>query len=806
MTEGQTLAPDDYQELAANLERDLERSGDATDADELRLRLARIYLGVLPNLDRALAHAEVLLGREDVSAEAFQVANALLDHAEVAPRTAELLSSTYARLGRVDGEAAALARELEIAPPPRSDVVRRRLVELRHRELGDPAGAMDLAEPLVTKDPADEELRALYIEISQALGSPIRAAETLGRAAKKAKASELRERIAFDVAMLYLSEGELQQARAAFLDVILAEGGGPLAVEAAQRVLGLESGPSDSLVAGAALETIAKGSQDAAARQDAATRLLAIHEATPFKEPRLVVAYQALVDSDRGDEALTWLQAFHERHGDDAALASIYRRQALRATDGATARALALKSIELRAGEGDAARAEQWLWFVATYGPDRRAHAELLVLLEQARRVEDLCRILEAEVGLAEPGERADLLARLGRTHLVARGDTEAALAALGQSLALDPTNEAARSIVESLMVAGGERLAAADVLEPIYAATDDHEGELRVLETRAELLADPQARVAAIVGAVDVAARELGDRHRALRLCAARSRDGSRVRRAPPQARRAPRRDGAAGGPPHAVPNRGSRPRRPDQRAALLREVALLLQDALDDLAGSVKVWEEVVEADPTDVPSYEALAAACAKLGDAAASLAWLERARSSLQRTRPGPNDGAHRARSRRSALGGTRARLVPRGGGRPRGGPERARRRRGGRMGAGRRRSVPAGARAHVARGPLRHERQLGEAARCAPRLARARRGPRELGPLAAAPRVERDRGGRGGRLRVARRRPRDRSPRRRVTRAGTRARQGEGPRSRVRRREGAGRHGRRVPEAGARFRR
>jgi hypothetical protein len=633
MTEGQTLAPDDYQELAASLERDLERSDDPSEADELRLRLARIYLGVSPDLGRALAHAEHLLGREDVSAEAFQVAGALLDHPEVAPQAAELLSSTYARLGRVDGEAAALARELEIAQPPRSDMVRRRLVELRHRELGDPAGAMDLAEPLVTKDPADEELRALYIQIAQALGSPIRAAETLARAAKKAKSNDVRERVGFEVATLYLSEGELNHARNAFLEVVLGEGGGPLAVEAAQRVLGLESGPSDPLVAGAALETIAKGAPDAAARQDAAVRLLAMHETTPFKEARLVVAHQALVDSDRGDEALAWLGAFHERHGDQGALAAVYRRQALRSTDAATARVLALKSIELRAGESDGARAEQWLWFVRTYGPDRRAHAELLGLLEQTRRVEDLCRVLEAEVALAPPEERPALLARLGRTHLVSRGDTDAALAALGQCLALDPTNDAARSIVESLMAAGNERLAAADVLEPVYRATGNHEGELRVLETRADLLVDPQAQVAAIASAVDVAAGALQDSKRALQLC----RRGLEMDPASPELLH---RLDVLLGETELPADRLTRYRSAlesasaDRRAPLLRAIALILRDALGDLRGAVEAWEQVVADDPTDLASYEALAGACGTLGDAAASLVWLERARASLR----------------------------------------------------------------------------------------------------------------------------------------------------------------------------
>ncbi len=633
MTDGQTpLAPDDYEELAASLERTLERCEDSAEGDALRLRLARIYLGGFPDLTRATALAEELLAREDVDAEAFQVAGALLEHKEAAPRAAELLSTTYGRLGRVDSEATALAVELEIAGPARADLVRRRLAELRYRELGDPAGAMDLVEPLVVKDAGDDEVRRLYVEIAQSLGSPIRAAETLARALKKARA-DVRERVGFQVGALYLQEGELKAARNAFLEVVLGEGGGPQAVAAARKLLDLESDPGDALVVGAALETIAKGAPDPVARHDAAARLLALHQSKPLKESRLAIAYQALVDSERAGEALAWLCAFHERHGDKSALASVYRRQALRAADPSEARALALRSIELHAEESDAARAEHWLWFVRTYGPNRRAHAELLVLLEQTRRPDDLCKVLEAEVELATPAERAPLLARLGRTRLVALGDTDGALVALGRCLALEPSNEIALSIVESLMAAGGGRLAAADVLEPVYRQAGNHEGELRVLETRVELLSEPGARVAALARAVDVATRGLGDAERGLQLC----RRGLEIDPSSPELL------GwldALLGPRESAPDRLARYEAallgavPTRRLPLLRIIATIRRDALGDLPGAIEAWQAIVSEDPTDVEAYGALSDAAAKLGDVDSSFAWMARARGSLR----------------------------------------------------------------------------------------------------------------------------------------------------------------------------
>jgi tetratricopeptide (TPR) repeat protein len=635
MTDGQTLlAADDYQELATSLELKLERCDDPTEADELRLRLARLYLGALPDAARAVAHVEELLRRDDVGDEALQVTTALLEHELVAPRAAALLSATYGRLGRVDSEAVALATELTLAPSPRNDSARRRLAELRYRELGDPAGAMDLVEPLVVADPGDDELRHLYVDIAQSLGSQLRAAETLTRALKKTKAVDVRERVGFDAATLYLQEGELKQARNAFLDVVLVEGGGSRAIAASQRLLDLESEPGDPLVIGAALEAIAKGAADAASRQDAAVRLLSLHEHKPLKESRLAIAHQALVDSARAEEALAWLAAFHEKHGDKAALVNVYRRQALRAGDPEAARALALRSLELCADESDAARAEHWLWFVANYGPDRRAHAELIVLLEQAHRHADLCRVLEAEVELAPADERAPIWSRLGRTRLVALGDTEGALVALGRCLSLDPSNEVALSTIESMMAAGPGRLAAADILEPIYRHARDHEGELRVLETRAELVSDPDTSVAAYARAVDVASGELHDPRRAVQLC----RRGLTVDPSAPELLH--RLDALIGDEEMPV-DRLARyeaalagTTAPERRSVLMHAIAAIRRDALGDEPGAMDVWRAILAHAPADVAAYDALIETTATLGDADAALDWMEHARAALE----------------------------------------------------------------------------------------------------------------------------------------------------------------------------
>src|ERR1700690_1602391 len=547
---------------------------------------------------------------------------------------AELLSATYARLGRADSEAAVLAVEMNVARPPRSDRVRRRLAELRYRELGAPPSPHEILEPLGAKDAGDDDLRQLYIEIAGALGTQMAAAETLERALNDTMANDVRERIAFDVATLYLQEGELKQARSAFLEVVLVGAGGPRALAAARRLLDLEGEPGDPHVMGTALEMVANAAPDAADRHDAASRLLSLHASKPLEESRLAIAFQALVDSPRADEALDCVCAFHKKGADRGSLVRVYRQQAMRAEDSADARSLAILSIELCPAPGDAERIERWLWFIERFGADRRANGEVEPLLERAERWSDLCRVIEARVDLAMPEERPALWARLGQTRLDSMGDADGALAAFGSCLSLDPSNDVALAAVGRLMASGDRRLAAADVLEPVYRKTRSYAGQLGVLETRAELLSSPTSRLAAFAAAIDVASGHLGDLQRAIQLC----------RQALGQDPSSPellRRLDDLLGPTEGAGNRLARyetaielTTAPGRWSSLMLVVAAIRRDSLDDLPGAVDVWRAILARDPADFAAYDALIDATAKLGDADGAMAWMEVARASLQ----------------------------------------------------------------------------------------------------------------------------------------------------------------------------
>ncbi|MGA7120251.1 MAG: hypothetical protein WBY94_09150 [Polyangiaceae bacterium] len=168
--------------------------------------------------------------------------------------------------------------ESELSPTQtETDADAVQLARLRYRELGDATSALEIIGPIVAKDASRDDIRHLFIEITEAAGVSMAAAETLERALREpTMAVDARERVGFDLATIYLQEGELKQAREAFLRVVLIGAGGPPALAAARRLLDLDGDPSDPEAAGAALKLIAKAAPDATDRKEAATQLLSL--------------------------------------------------------------------------------------------------------------------------------------------------------------------------------------------------------------------------------------------------------------------------------------------------------------------------------------------------------------------------------------------------------------------------------------------------------------------------------------------------------------------------------------------------
>jgi tetratricopeptide (TPR) repeat protein len=491
---------------------------------------------------------------------------------------------------------------------------------------------LDLLEPLVLEEPGDDELRRRYIDTAIAVGAQIRAAETLKGSIRREKSGALRERVGLDIAILLLKEGELSAARHAFLEVVVIGAGSEAALTAARRVLELEGEPGDPQAIGAALEVVARTSPNTKERHDAAVRLLAMHATKPWKEARLAIAYEALVDSERTDEALAWLRSFYEKKADAGGLSDVYRKLASRTSDLVEGRKLALEAFRLAGDVTPEAQQERWLWFVDRFGPDREGHRILIPLLEKSERWVELSRVLEWDIALTAQEARADAWARLGELRLTRLGDVPGALAANARCLALDPDHATARPAVEGLMERGDHRLDAANVMEPIYKAQGSVEGELRVLEMRARLLPDESARLAMWSAALELAIAR-GLTQRALVLC-------RHAINADPSSSGLHLRYDQLVGDEEPPAERIARYEWALERATdVARSIPLLhtlaaLRGETGDVHGAREAWRQILSHDPTDCGAHERLIDATMQLGETDAVLPLIERAQNVLQ----------------------------------------------------------------------------------------------------------------------------------------------------------------------------
>ena len=419
--------------------------------------------------DQGLAHFETLLSGDVIAEEALCLARQSLAERSLAPRVAALLSDAYARLGRTNDEIEMLTLELRLARMPRLADVQRRLATLRQEARGDVAGATELLEQQMIRDPGDDESRRGFIANSILLDRSKEAAHLLSRVWKNAD-TDSQARVGLDIGLLYAKDGDRERARRAFGQVVEADGDASARVSAARHLLDQRTG----LVPRALirpLAVVAEHETDVAARAAAATELLELRNRAPLDARSEIAAWRALLDGPRVEEALARLETLYEASGHLVELSDVLERRAAREPDPAAAQALALRAAEMcSANAADPERAlSGWRRYVARYGASRQAHARTIPLLERIKDFAELAKVLADEVELTSELQRASALGRLGEVRLRHLLDTEGALEAFRQSLELSPRESRSRSCLEELLAQREWGLRAAGILEPLY-------------------------------------------------------------------------------------------------------------------------------------------------------------------------------------------------------------------------------------------------------------------------------------------------------------------------------------------------
>lgn len=493
-------------------------------------------------LNALLDRVEKLSGAATVAQRANLLAAALADRpvtSRGAHRLARAAGDALAAAGDVERALSALSRALAFEP---SAEIQRQVDELAlQRRSPEERLALLRASLTETTDPArrSELARAIAAVEAGELGDPDAATRTLEAqleadrgdvasyealaALAQARGDEPGQRAAFMRLAVARQEvlRDLPLAQAAFEKLVLAEPA-DAAARARHRAVCSELGRRADAIR--VLSLARDQASDKSLRLELGVELgTLLIEAGEHRRarPLLVEGLGAEPQAPLTPTALgaaRALCALYHKTRETKPLARMYELLA-RAEPEAVDRVAAMDRLVALVGDGPAGVAA-WRAQIADAGPSREAYGRLATLLERAHALDELGDVLAADAELADGAERAALLERATALRLRSFGDPAAAFERLCATIERDPDDAEGRRLLRLLIASGPHRAAAADVLEPIARARDAAADLLLVLETRADLAADDDARLAALDEALTVAQQIGGRPERTLGLC----------------------------------------------------------------------------------------------------------------------------------------------------------------------------------------------------------------------------------------------------------------------------------------------
>ena len=522
LLEARYLRANRHRDVTRLLEQALTTDPPPTEeyALKVRARLIELYAGQLHEPERSMPHIEALLAREPSHDEARRVATKLLEVKGLAARAAGALAAAHDQAGDPADVERFLAIELEHTRGPKRRDVLRKIGVLRQDRTGEAAGAYDAFEAALALDPADDDTRSRYAALAKKLGKELDAARTLSRVGAAVKDGEVRAKVTADVGALYLAGGDAKRAKATLVGVLAMHDLTPAVTLVASRALcSIHAAEKDYPALADSLERVAVTEPDPELRQIANEELAELATETLKDSPRAIDAYRRLLDTPARGRALAALEPLYEASGDTTALAGILEERARDAGDPDEARRIAFRAAEVMASTSDGAAASAaWRKVVDNYGAARDVHERWIPLLEAQRQWAELATALDADARLAPEAERPAILARLGAVRLQKTREVPLAIDAFRRALEVDSGEKTSRATLDKLLSSGDHRLAAAAVLEPIVRAEGANAALLKILDLKAQLASDPDARLAALAEGVSVVERgEAGERTRGL-------------------------------------------------------------------------------------------------------------------------------------------------------------------------------------------------------------------------------------------------------------------------------------------------
>jgi len=490
----------------------LDRRAELTSGTELSGLLLRSGQIALEQHDpeRAIKAIERVLEDEPGNYEARDVAERLLLIGSVRVRASRVLEVVYEAQDEIRDLVRVLSVRVEaLRPDPEQKTSQKKLAEmegerrdllrriatLKDDRLHDDEGSFEVFAELVPLDPDDLDLRERLIDSGRRLARGTEVVSVLLLAEKSADVDALKAEIALQAASVQQDVGDASGAETTLTRAMgLADTEADAALQAARQL-------ETILVRGGGRHAeIAKNLQfqirlepDFERKAELLARVAQISIEVLGDPGQAISAWETrLSDSPDDSEALQNLTELYERaeRYQDLGRVLVARRDAAVTSEERLRIVRHLADVQER-HLGDVSQAiESYQVLLEEGGADPSSYKALVRLFEKEERFQDLAEVLERQADVVE--ERAEELASLallGQIRSEHLADAEGAIVAYRRALGLDDRHEPSLLALGRLL--GHEeptvRLEAAAILEPIYAASRDHEGLLRVLATQAD-------------------------------------------------------------------------------------------------------------------------------------------------------------------------------------------------------------------------------------------------------------------------------------------------------------------------------
>ncbi len=513
-----------WPELEALLARQADLAGEGTqDHDrlvELAYRRAVLFAHELGDPGRAVDLLEDVLARRRSHADGRELLEELLTDPKgnnVRLRVARILEPLYER-DKLWKDLGGILRVLRtMATGTEAALLLARIAQLEETELGSNRNAFEAWLEVLKLEPADERARVEIPRLAEWLQRWPEAMAALEAAVDATPEGDVATRAAL------LSE------LATYYDTQL--GDSPRAITAYRRLLEADlSSPATTRRASAALARLYEEGQQWPELRGVIRRQA--EWAEDIVERRALLGRVAVLEEeqlrDRVAAIATWHDVLHDQPTDPAALHALERlHQAseqwrelidvLRRMIDAGASAIELLSRiaeidERKLGEADEAIAA-WLEVLDHDAHNARSLAELARLYRAANRHADLLDVYERQAAAAHGDDMLALHVEIAKLLGGPLARPTEALDRWDRVLQSDPQHREALTAVEAALGDHDLRVAAADILRPVYAASAQDERIAQLSLRQAEWTDDPSTKLRALTEVVMLREHRLGDK-----------------------------------------------------------------------------------------------------------------------------------------------------------------------------------------------------------------------------------------------------------------------------------------------------